>query len=349
MTTKTKLIELPFDQYQRYRDVQEIADLARDKKPLKVLDVGGHPGIIKEFLTKDDATIVDILPCDTPNYIQTDGSNLPFEDDSFDFVCSLDALEHVPPGNREKFLNEMMRVSKNYVVLICPFHNENIKLAEEITYEFYNKTFNAPLTVLGEHLQHGLPELDEIKKIFEKKGMKPSIIPSGYLFNWLPLQIAKIYIQSLPDAQQLNAMIDKFYNTNYYELDHKEPSYRKVLVASKQTKNILSKVEKRFAPSSNGSKEEVKSFDTFSMLMSLFDLQHKNQMEGLTKELEKTHDILKEKDVHISNQEKIINDRDNRIQDLERWAAKVQQTVPYKLYSSVKKLKKSKSENENGN
>ncbi len=345
----TKLIELPFDQYQRYRDVQEIAGIVRGKKPLKVLDVGGHPGIIREFLVDDDAMIVDILPCDAPNYIQTDGAKLPFEDESFDFVCSLDALEHVPPGNRKKFLSEMIRVSKDYVVLICPFYNENIKLAEEITYEFYNKTFSAPLTVLGEHLQNGLPELEDVIKIFEEQKLEPIVIPSGYLFNWLPLQIAKIYVQSLPDSEQLNAMIDKFYNTNYYELDHREPSYRKVVVASKNSKSALSKIDKRFIVDNNGSKEEVKSFDTFTMLMSLLDLQHKSQTQDLTKELEKTHDILREKDVHISNLEKIINDRDNKIKDLERWAMRVQQTVPYKLYSSVKKLKKNKPANKNGN
>ncbi len=344
-----KLIELPFDQYQRYRDVQEIAGIVRGKKPLKVLDVGGHPGIIRDFLVDDDATIVDILPCDVPNYIQTDGAKLPFEDESFDFVCSLDALEHVPPGNRKKFLSEMMRVSKDYVVLICPFYNENIKLAEEITYEFYNKTFSAPLTVLGEHLQHGLPELEEVKKIFKEQKLEPIVIPSGYLFNWLPLQIAKIYVQSLPDAEQLNAMIDRFYNTNYYELDHKEPSYRKVFVASKKSKSILNKIDKRFKVDNNGGKEEVKSFDTFTMLMSLLDLQHKKQMQDLTKELKKTHDFLRKKDVHISNLEKIINDRDNKIKDLERWATRIQQTVPYKLYSSVKRLKKNKPNNENGN
>lgn len=339
----TDLLTLPFDQYQRYRDVQEIANIARDSKPLRLLDIGGHPGIIRNFLPDDDSVVVDILPGkDIANYIQTDGSNLPFKDNEFDFVCSLDALEHVPPANRDKFLSEMLRVSKDFIVLICPFFDEDIKLAEEITYEFYRKTFNSPLIVLGEHLQHGLPRLEEVRQFFKDNKLDPVAIPSGYLFNWLPMQIAKIYVQSLPNAENLHSMIDKFYNKNYYELDHRMPSYRTVLAASKKSKDKLTKIRKRFNSGQNGSREDIKSFDTFTMLMSLLDLQHKNQMQSLVKEVEETHNRLKEKDVHISNLEKIISERDGHIKNLEKWAARVQTTIPYRVYTSVKRLKKNK-------
>jgi hypothetical protein len=43
---KDSLYELPFDQFQRYKVVEEVADVARKRKPLRVLDVGGHPGLI---------------------------------------------------------------------------------------------------------------------------------------------------------------------------------------------------------------------------------------------------------------------------------------------------------------
>ncbi len=338
------LLERPFDQYQRYRDVQEIADILRDgDKPFKALDMGGHPGVIRDFLTKDKTTIVDILPADgVDDYHQIDGSDLPFKDASFDLVCSLDALEHVLPGNREKFISEMIRVSNDFIVLICPFYDEDIKLAEEITFEFYNKTFNTPLQVLGEHLQNGLPHLEEIKDFFKGKGLKPIQIPSGYLFNWLPMQIAKIYVQSLPDAQDLHQMIDKFYNKNYYEVDHKYPSYRTVLVASKKSSPKLAKVLERFnIPENESQASSGQSFDTFTMLMSLFDLQHKNQMQSLVKEIETTHKTLREKDVHIANLDQIISDKDAHIKNLENWVSKVQQAIPYKIYASVKRLRKS--------
>lgn len=305
-----------------------------------MLDVGGYPGLIKDFLNKDETVVVDILPSDELNYIQTDGSSLPFKANSFDLVCSLDTLEHVPPGNREKFLKEMLRVSKDCVVLVCPFYDEKIKLAEQITYEFYHKTFNTTLEVLGEHLQHGLPELDEVKQFFNENKLNFITIPSGYLFNWLPMQVAKIYIQSLPRSEKLNSMVDHFYNENYYEVDHKLPSYRTVLVASKTSKEALSKIAKRFKLDQDSKNGELKSFDTFSMLMSLLDLQHKNQMQNLVKEVEKIHKMLKEKDVHINNLERIMAERDTHIQNLERWVDRVQRTFPYRAYTMVKKIKK---------
>lgn len=305
-----------------------------------MLDVGGYPGLIKDFLNEDETVVVDILPSEEPNYIQTDGTSLPFKANSFDLVCSLDTLEHVPPGNRESFLEEMLRVSKDYIVLICPFFDENIKLAEQITYEFYRKTFSADLEVLGEHLEYGLPDLEEVEQFVNKKGLSFITIPSGYLFNWLPMQVAKIYIQSLPRSEKLNSMIDRFYNENYYEGDHRLPSYRTVLVASKESKEPLAKIAKRFKVETDSQNGELKSFDTFSMLMSLLDLQHKNQMQNLVKEVEATHKMLKEKDVHIYNLERIIAERDNHIQNLERWADRVQRTFSYRAYALVKKVKK---------
>ena len=110
-----ELMELPFDQFQRYRVVSEFVDSIRtdEKSPLKILDVGGYPGLITDFLPDDDITIVDVVPGDMPNYHQYEGGKLPFEDTSFDLVCSCDTLEHVLPGDRQAFIGELARVSTN--------------------------------------------------------------------------------------------------------------------------------------------------------------------------------------------------------------------------------------------
>ncbi|HEB12130.1 MAG TPA: class I SAM-dependent methyltransferase, partial [Actinobacteria bacterium] len=120
---KEELMELPFDQFQRYKTVSEFADSIHreDKGPLKILDVGGYPGLITDFLPDDDITIVDVVPGDMPNYHQTKGGKLPFEDASFDLVCSCDTLEHVPAPDRQAFILELARVSKDYLLIPAPF------------------------------------------------------------------------------------------------------------------------------------------------------------------------------------------------------------------------------------
>lgn len=61
------LMALPFDQYQRYKVVQEIATVIKGttgQARLKVLDVGGWPGLIVNSLPHEYTVILDICPCD---------------------------------------------------------------------------------------------------------------------------------------------------------------------------------------------------------------------------------------------------------------------------------------------
>ena len=55
------LLELPFDQYQRYRLVADILKEVRPKgRRLSILDVGGRTALLRQFLPKDDVTAVDL-------------------------------------------------------------------------------------------------------------------------------------------------------------------------------------------------------------------------------------------------------------------------------------------------
>jgi len=54
-------------------------------------------------------------------FVQGNGLNMPFEDNSFDLVFSSAVLEHVGSfENQCKFFNECLRVSKKYVFLTTP-------------------------------------------------------------------------------------------------------------------------------------------------------------------------------------------------------------------------------------
>jgi len=227
-------LELPFDQYQRYKMVEELVELIRDGRRLRILDVGGHPRLIADFLPEDDTFILDVQPSEGLNCVQGDGARLPFKDDSFDLVVSIDTLEHIPSAQKLRFLEEQLRASGDYILLAAPFEDENVSLAEQIVNEFFIKKTGHPNESLEEHFANGLPCLSETLSFFDENGVQHLEIPNGYLYNWLLMMMALPAVQASPDSEELVAMINRFYNQNLYVSDNRRPCYRTVILASKQ-------------------------------------------------------------------------------------------------------------------
>src|SRR5687768_4309128 len=170
------LLSLPFDQYGRMRIVQNllhtlyshlapppVASEAEIFK-LRVLDVGGYPGVLRHFLNEQhyEVSVLDVPPDDgtIPNYTQGSGMDLPFADGSFDIVTSLDTLEHIPNNDRPKFLSEIMRVAGRAAVVVNPIQSVENDLAEETLNEFIRWILDAQQEQLAEHREYGLPSFD---------------------------------------------------------------------------------------------------------------------------------------------------------------------------------------------
>ncbi len=101
----SNVLSLPFDQYQRYRLVADVLErLRQGEQPLRILDVGGRTGVLREFLEHDDITLVDMEASDERGLVLGDGCQLPFRDESFDVVACFDTLEHIRPARRKKFV-----------------------------------------------------------------------------------------------------------------------------------------------------------------------------------------------------------------------------------------------------
>lgn len=358
MDKNEKLLDMPFDQYQRHRATAEIIAIIKketDRKKLKILDVGGYyknaegqdTFPLKEFLPDEEILVLDIADCRLAPYVQGDAMAMPFFPKTFDVLNCQDVLEHIPPGHRVRFLNNLLKTSKEFIILGAPFKTENSVLAEKILYEYILKTLKGKHRELEEHIKNGLPEYDVMESFLAKKKLSFCDFPSGYLNNWLLFMMVKHYILELPDSQGLSTLIDRFYNRNFYESDQRPPAYRRMYVVSKLKKNehTLRIISERFKDYREKHKDlslEKSDFSNLQTLLSLEALKDRNKIEGLNSQIKHLNSQIKqlenaikdqnihlqnykeevyEKKIHILNLEKKIDDQKIHLQNYEKEAA----------------------------
>jgi SAM-dependent methyltransferase len=255
------LLRLPFDQYGRYRMVREAIDAARQalgRERLSILDVGGYyqdadgmPRLpSQQFLGDQELTVLDLLACDLPGYVQGDGTAMTFADGSFDLVISCDTLEHIPPDLRETFVHELARVARYGVLLICPMDDYRTALAEKVLYAYIQAELLAKHDQLREHREYGLPQPALVRRAFEQAGCAWRDYPSGDLHAWLPMMLAKHYLLRFAGGELvLQYGLDELYNRGYALAERREPSYRRLVVAATQNESDwLAAVDRALEP-----------------------------------------------------------------------------------------------------
>lgn len=223
---------LPFDQYQRYRLIADaLQHLRVNEKPLNILDVGGWPGTLRDFLPADHVTIADIQDAPPP-FVKASGTKLPFPDASFNVVVSSDTLEHVPNESRVAFLSEMCRVSRDLVLLSAPFDSPAVRHAEEVLQSIITDRYGEPYDFIEEHRRYGLPDLQRTIGQMQSAGLQISVLPNGYLPRWLLALSTFFLLQWRFKDKELNNRANAFYNTTFYADDICSPSYRYLIIAS---------------------------------------------------------------------------------------------------------------------
>ncbi len=260
METNKKLLDYPFDLYQRTRDIREIVECIateQGKAKLRILDVGGfrldaedrNDLLLREFLPQHEIISLDLMASDIPGYVQGDGTCLPFKDNSFDIVVTSDVFEHVPPHLREAFVDNLVRVATSFVILGAPFFSEKNALAEQILLEYVFKVLHAEQEQLKEHIDNGLPDEQALISLLETHGLSYTRLSSGNLENWVMMMMVKHYLMTIPDSQHVHTLVDRFYNMSNYGSDHRGEGYRKIFVVAKDPslKETLQQITARFA------------------------------------------------------------------------------------------------------
>ncbi|MCH7998682.1 MAG: glycosyltransferase [Chloroflexi bacterium] len=233
------LLSLPFDHYERYaltRTLVEAIKRRRRRPQLNVLDVGGAPASLPKFLPQDNILTADLEAMDCEDYIRADGTALPFRDGAFDVVTCHDTLEHVTADHREAFLQELMRVADDVVIIIGPFFALAVEAAERLVAQITRDSVgkgHPTLGYLGEHAELGLPRLDETLKIVDRAGFLHTVLPNGPLDEWFMKMAVKHHLSALSSHGLRPHEFDRLSNEAHIPSISAEPTYRQAVIISK--------------------------------------------------------------------------------------------------------------------
>ena len=311
------LLDLPFDQFARHRIVALVADSIRrthSASSLDILDVGGFPCLTPQFTPGDSVVVIDLVGAEPPHdarFVRADGSRLPFRDESFDLVVSLDSLEHVPIGRRTEYVTELLRAARSYVLLVAPANLEVNVLAERLLAEFVRVVNQEDQPQLREHREHGLPDFDEWEALGRDRGLSAVRFSSGYVYNWLSMMLLKHYVLSLPNSDELHRFIDRFYNVSLQRADARLPGYRQGLLISKLGPTaVLGEVAAALTPSGEADRLEVmERMQQLALLLKLVDLHVASRKE------DRLRDEVLAKDRHIVNLEAAVRETQRSLEE----------------------------------
>jgi len=309
-------LELPFDLYTRNFLITKLVKAIKDKDKLKILDVGGRGGQLKDFLKEDEYYILDILNSEEKeeNYIVGDIRDAPLRNSSFDIVISSDLYEHIPPRDRLRVISEMLRLSKNFVVLGAPFYSKEVEEAERRVYDFFLKVTGKPHPWLKEHIENGLPSKDELEAFLTKKGYEFCCRETNNISNWFLLQsfIFYAYAYGIP-SEKVNKVY-RYYNENFVELgDFLKPTYRKIYLIGEKGKLPSLRHKLKINKSIN----LLKYQNLFSLIFDCIGedtIRKDTHIRNLESTLSSIKDSIVRKDNQIKNLNRIVNDLNNHIQ-----------------------------------
>jgi SAM-dependent methyltransferase len=186
------------DVYERHNIVSEILTKSGSKS---VIDVGGTAGMLQMFSRSFEVIAINV---DDSGDVTYAGKELPYADNSFDAVVSLDTLEHIPREGRKGFVEEILRVAKRDVVFCTPLGTELHRSIEIEINEAWRRDFNEDHRFLKEHIDYGLPTMGDVKDMLSGQNYELFFVGDVRLAACL----FRNYVRAL---KQRNSLVKRFY------------------------------------------------------------------------------------------------------------------------------------------
>jgi SAM-dependent methyltransferase len=143
--------------------------------PLPLCEVGSGPHGLAVWTDRevvgvdpgDDGRHAGLLTASPPNLrrLEGDGANLPLRDASVAAAVAVDTLEHIPRAERPAVIAEMLRVTApgGRVILMGPAGPDAAEGDAYLLARHRERgAEEGPVVWLSEHLEHGLPTVDEL-------------------------------------------------------------------------------------------------------------------------------------------------------------------------------------------
>ncbi len=203
----------------------------------KIIDVGGNGSLLPAILDKK-IDILDLPDNNYENYIQASALDMPLEDESYDIVTACDVYEHIPAKDRSRFIEELLRISRGYVVLCGPMHSPDTAAAEKRANRYFKEIFGRDHPWLEEHIAYTLPRPANLETLLKRKGFKFSKFDHNALAVWE--MITKINLlmvdgnvaQEKAVAESIEELNSR-YITKLGLLDFVQSGYRTVYIIQK--------------------------------------------------------------------------------------------------------------------
>ncbi|MBN1356382.1 methyltransferase domain-containing protein [bacterium] len=225
---------LPTDKFQRYRQAIDLALnlLPRDAHPL-FLDVGANEGLLERFVPHSMRFQVDLeFHAGQTGLILADAEFLPFPDDTFDVVFSIDLMEHLEMEKRWNAVKEMNRVARTAVVHSFPVQSELAVDMERLLNRVEKRIRGQPNEFLEQHQRYGLVDLPSILTLLGEHFEYVVSAPNFHIYAWLVSSLFEALVSMLPGKEQFTDAIHHLINRNFYRCYQLEPAYRMTVVGS---------------------------------------------------------------------------------------------------------------------
>ena len=135
------------------------------------------------------------------------------------------------PHGRPAFLDELVRVADELVVVACPFDTPGVAVSEELIRRYALHVQCEPQAQLDEHAENGLPSLTAVVDQLRLASFDVQVEGNGNLFDWLALMLVKFRLET-GGLRGVSIGLDLVYNGTPQRVGV-PPYYRHVVTASR--------------------------------------------------------------------------------------------------------------------